>query len=211
MASGPTTSQQIDREKVETVSDFTFLASKINVDGDCSHKILKRHWLLGRKPMTNLDSILESRDITLPKNIPYSQSYGFTSYHVQRWKLAQKEGWALKNWWFPTVTLEKTLESPLYSKEIKLVYPKGNYPWIFTGRTGAEAPVLWPPDVKNRLTGKDPDAGEDWEQKEKGRQRMRWLDGVTDSMDVSLSKARGERPGSLTCCSSCGCRESNRT
>ena len=82
MASGPITSWEIDWEKVETVSDFTFLASKINADGDCSHKI-KRRWLLGRKTMANLDSILKSRDITLSKNVPYSQSYGFTSCHVQ--------------------------------------------------------------------------------------------------------------------------------
>ena len=179
----------MDRAKVETVSDFTFLASKINVDGDCSHKI-KRRWLLGRKTMTNLDSILKSRDITLSNKVPHSQSYGFTSCHVQIWKVDQKESWVLKNWCFPTVILEKTLETPLYSKEIKPVYPKGNYPWIFIGRIfiGAEAPTLWPLDVKNRLTGKDPNAGKDWGQKEKGWQRMRWLDGVTDSMDVSLSK-----------------------
>ena len=174
---------------METVSDFTFLASKINVDGDCSHKI-KRRWLLGRKTMTNLDSILKRRDITLSKKVPHSQSYGFTCCHVQIWKVDQKESRVLKNWCFPTVILEKTLETPLYSKEIKPVYAKGNYPWIFIGRifTGAEAPTLWPLDVKNRLTGKDPNAGKDWGQKEKGWQRMKWLDGVTDSMDVSLSK-----------------------
>ena len=140
--------------------------------------------------MTNLDSILKSRDITLSKKVPHSQSYGFTCCHVQIWKVDQKESRVLKNWCFPTVILEKTLETPLYSKEIKPVYAKGNYPWIFIGRifTGAEAPTLWPLDVKNRLTGKDPNAGKDWGQKEKGWQRMKWLDGVTDSMDVSLSK-----------------------
>ena len=119
---------------------------------------------------------------------PYSQSYGFSSIHVQMWELDNKKGWALKNWclW----TLEKTLESPLGSKEIKLVNPTGNQAWIFIGRTDgeAEALVLSPPDAKSWLTGKDPDAGKDWRQEEKGWQRMRWLDGITDLMSMSLSK-----------------------
>ena len=90
------------------------------------------------------------------------------------------------------MVLEKTLESPLDCKEIKPVNPKGNHPWIFTGRTDAEAetPILWPPDAKNWLTGKDPDAGKYWRQEEKGKQRMKWLDGITDSMDMSLSTLR---------------------
>ena len=88
------------------------------------------------------------------------------------------------------MVLEKTLESPLDYKEIQPVNPKGNQSWIFIGKTEAEAQtqILWPPDVKNWLTGKDPDAGKDWGKEEKGRQRMRWLDGMTDSMDTSLSK-----------------------
>ena len=96
----------------------------------------------------------------------------------------------LKNWCFWTVVLEKTLESPLDSKVIKLVNPKGNRPWIFIGRIDAEAetPKLWPPDMKSLLTGKDPDAGKDWRQKENKRQRMRWLDSITNSMDMNLSK-----------------------
>ena len=101
---------------------------------------------------------------------PYSQSYGFSSNHVQMWEMDHKEGWALKNWCFEIEVLEKTLESPLNCKEIKLVNPKGNQPWIFIGKTAAEAkaPILWPPDMKSRLIGKDPEAGKDWRQKEKG-------------------------------------------
>ena len=106
------------------------------------------------------------------------------------WELDHKEGWALKNWCFWSVVLEKTPKYPLDSKEIKPVNPKGNQSWIFIGRTDpkAEAPILWPPDAKTWLIGKDPDAGKDWGQEEKGRQKMRWLDAITDSMDMSLSK-----------------------
>ena len=113
----------------------------------------------------------------------------FSSSHVQMWELDHKEGWALKNWCFWTVVLKKALESPLDSKEIKSVNLKGNQPWIFTGRTDAEpeAPILWSPDAKSQLTGKDSDAGKDWRQ-EKGTKRMRWLDGITESMHMSFSK-----------------------
>ena len=161
MASGPITSWQIDGETMETVTDFLFLGSKITADGDCSHEI-KRRLLLGRKTMTNLDSILKSRDITLLTKVPPSQSYGFSSSHVWMWDLDSKESWAPKNWCFWTVVLEKTLESPLDYKEIKPVHPKGNQSWIFIGRTDAEAetPIHWPPDVKNWFIWKDPDAQE---------------------------------------------------
>ena len=164
MASGPITSWQIDGETMETVTDFIFLGSKITADGDCSHEI-KRCLLLEGKAMTNLDSILKSRDITL-LTVLHSQSYGFSSSHVRLWELDCKESWALKNWCFWTVVLEKTLESPLNCKEIQPIHPKGNQSWIFIGRTDAEAEtlILWPPDVKNWLTGKDPD----WRQEEKG-------------------------------------------
>ena len=106
------------------------------------------------------------------------------------WEMDYKESWVLKNWCFWTVLLEKTLESPLDCKVIQPVHPKGDQSWVFIGRTDAEAeaPILWPPDVKNWLIGRDPDAGKDWRQKEKGRQRIRWLDGITYSMGVSLSK-----------------------
>ena len=112
--------------------------------------------------------IKKQRDYFANKS-PYSQSYGFSSSHVRMCELDRKEGWPSKNWCFQTVVLEKTLESPLDSKEIQPVSPKENQPWIFIGRTDAkvEAPRVWPPDVKSQLTGKDPDAGKDWGQMEK--------------------------------------------
>ena len=104
-------------------------------------------------------------------NGPPSQSYGFSNSHVWMWELDYKESWALKNWCFWTVVLEETLESPLDCKEIQPVFPRGNQSWIFIGKTDAEVetPILWPPDVKNWLTGKDSDAGKDWRWEEKGR------------------------------------------
>ena len=162
MASGPITSWQIDGE---IVSDFILGGSKITADGDCSHDI-KRCLLLGRKVMTNLDSILKSRYITLPtKFCLFSQGYGFSSSHVWMWELDYKESWAPKNWCFWTVVLEKTLESPLDCKKIQPVHSEGDQPWGFFGRnySKAETPILWPPDVHwNWLIGKDPDAGKEW-------------------------------------------------
>ena len=142
--------------------------SKITADGDCSHEI-KRCLLLVRKAMTNLDSILKNRHYFANKGLS-SQSYGFSRSHVWMWKLDYKESWVPKNWCFGTVVLEKTLESPLDCKDIQSVHPKGNQSWIFIGRTDieAETPILWPPDAKNWLIGKDPDAGEDWRQEKKG-------------------------------------------
>ena len=105
-------------------------------------------------------------------------------------ELDHKEGWVLKNWCFWTVLLEKTLENPLDCKEIKLIHPKGNQFWIFIGSTNAEAdtPIHWPPDAKIWLIGKDRDAVKDWRQRRRERQRMRWLDGIIDSMGMSLGK-----------------------
>ena len=123
---------------------------------------------------------------------PPSQSYGFSSSHVWMWELDYNESWAPKNWCFWTVVLEKTLESPLDCKEIQSVRPKGNQSWIFIGRTDAEVevPLLWPPDVKNWLIWKDPDAGKDWRQEEKGmtEDEMVGWHHRTNSMDMGLSK-----------------------
>ena len=145
------------------------LGSKITMDNDCSHEI-KRHLLLGRKDMTNLDSIFKSRDITLPTKVPSSQGYGFSSSHVWMWELDCEEGWAPKNWCFWTVVLEKTLETLLDWKEIQSVHPKGDQFWVFIGRTDVEAEtsILWPPDLKSWLIWKASDAGKDLWQEEKG-------------------------------------------
>ena len=151
-----------------------FFRVQITADGDCSHEI-KRSLILGRKVITNLDSILKSRDITLPS----SQGYGFSSSHVWMWELDYKENWVPKNRCFWTVVLEKALESPLDCMETQPVHPKGNQSWIFIGRTDAEAetPILWPPDAKTWLIWKDPDSGKDWRQEEKGtveNEIVRW-------------------------------------
>ena len=148
-------------EKVEIVAGSIFLSSKITVDSDCSLEI-KRHLLLGSdKP------IKKQRHLFTEKN-PYSQSYDFSSSHVQMWELDLKDGWAPKDWCFWTVMLEKTLENLLECKEIKPANLKGNELWIFTGGTDAEAPVLWSHDAKNWLTGKYPGAGKDWRWEKKG-------------------------------------------
>ena len=170
---------------METVRVFNWgEGSKITADGDCSHKI-KRCLLLGRKAVTNLHSTLNSRNITLPTVVRLVKNYSFSSSHVWMWELDHKEGWVPSNWCFWTVVLEKTLESPLDCKEIQTVHPE-DQSWLFIGRTdgGAETPILWPPDVKSQLIGKDSDAGKDWRQEKK---RTRSLDVITDSMDMSLN------------------------
>ena len=145
--------------------DLIFWGPQITAYDDSCH-VIKRHLLLGRKAMTNLDTILKSRDITLLTKVQLVKATVFSSSRVWMWELDHKEGWAPKNWCFWTVVLEKTLESSLDCKEIQPVHPKGKQSWIFIGRTDAEAetPVLWPPD-ENWLTGKDPDAGKDRRQK----------------------------------------------
>ena len=120
----------------------------------------------------------------------FSQSYGFSSSNVWMWELDHKAGWAQTNWCFWTVVLEKTLESPVDSKEIKGVNHKGNQSWIFIGRADAvvEGPILWPSDVKNWFTGKDSDAEKDWRQKEKGTTEDEMAGCITNLIDMSLSK-----------------------
>ena len=144
-------------------------APKITADGECSHEIKRlAPWKKSYgKPRQH---IKKQRHHFADKG-PYNQTYGFSNSHIELWELYYKEGWVPKNWCFWTVVvLEKTLESPLDWKEIKPVNPKGNQPWIFIGRTDAEASasILWPSDVKNWLIWKDSDAGNDWRQEEKG-------------------------------------------
>ena len=188
--------------KMKTVADFIFLVSKITVDDDYSHEI---KWLLilGRQVMTNIS---ESRDITLPTKVCINQSYGFSNGHVQMWELDHKESWALRNWSFQIVVLEKTLESPLECKEIKPVSPQRNQPWILIERTDAEAdaPILWPPDVKNWLIGKDPDAGKDWRWEEKEAteddEPVGWHDWL-NGYELQQTPGDSEGQGSLVSCS----------
>ena len=187
MASGPITSWQIDGETTRTVTDFMFLGSKITADGDWSHEI-KRRLLLRRKVMTNLDSILKSRDITLPTKVCLVEAMVFpvVMYGCEGWTIKKAECQGIDAF----VVLEKTLESPLDCKEIQPVHPTGDQSWIFIGSIDAEAetPILGPPDWKNWLTGKTLMLGKIEDRRRRGQQRMRWLDGITDVMDMSLSR-----------------------
>ena len=172
------------------VTDFIFLGSKITADGDCSHEI-KRHLLLGRKAMTNLDSVLKSRDISLPTKVHIVKATVFpvVVYRYMSWTIRKAEHWridAFQLWcWRRRLrvlwTARRSNQSIL--KEI-------SSEWIFIGRTDpeAEAPILWPGNVKSQLIRKDPDASKDWVRKRRGWQRMRWLGGITNSMDMNLSK-----------------------
>ena len=203
---------QIDGETVKTVTDY-FLGSQITADGDCSHEI-KRCLLLGRQAMTNLDNILKNRDITLPTKVRLVKD-SFSHSHVCVWELDHKESWALKNWCFWAMVLKKTLENPLDSKEIKPVNTKRNQSWLFFGRSDAETevPILWPPDAKNWLIWKDPDAGKDWRQEEKGMTEdemvgwHHWLDGH----EFEQIPGVGDGQGSLACCSPWGRKELDTT
>ena len=146
---------------------------------------------------------------------PYSQSYGFSSSHVWMWELDHKERWVPKNWYFWIVVLEKTLESLLDNKEIKLVNPKGNQSWIVIGSTDAEAetPILWSPDAKSWLSGKDHDAGKDWsqEKKEMTEEEMVWWYHWLNGHEFQQILGDGEGQGNLACCNPWGCKESDTT
>ena len=163
--------------------------------------------------MTNLDSILKNKHQFTNKS-PYSPRYCFSSGHVWMWELNHKEGWTLRNWCFWTMVSEKTFESPMDWKVIKPVNPKGNQPWIFIGRTEAEAetPKLWPPDVKSWLIAKDPDAGKDWRQEEKGTtEEMFGWHHQLNGHEFEQAQRVGDGQGSLACCSPCGRKESDTT
>ena len=164
--------------------------------------------------MTNLDSIWKSRDITLPTKVSESKLW-FSISHVWMRELDHKESWAPKNWCFWTVVLEKTLESPLDCKEIQPVHPKGDQSWVFIGRTDAEAesPILWPPDAKNWLIGKAPDAGKDWRREEKGTtedEMVGWHHRL-NGHEFEQALGVGDWQGSLACCSPWGYKESDTT
>ena len=165
MASGSITSWQIDGETVEIMTDFIFLGSKITANGDCSHEI-KKTLTPWKKSYDQPRQHIKKQRCYFANNSPFSQTHSFSSSHVWMWELDYKESWVLKNWCFWTVVLE----SPLDCNETKPVNPKGSQSWIFIGRTDAEAetPIFWLPDVKNWLFGKDPNAGKDWRQEEKG-------------------------------------------
>ena len=191
-----------------------FWGSKVTAAGDCSDE-MKRFLLLRSKALTNLDSIIKKQRHYFADKGLSTQSYGFSNSLVLMWQLDHKESWVLKKWCFLTMVLEKTLESPLDCKEIKPVNPKRNQSWIFIGRADAEgeAPILWWPNAKNWLIGKDPDAGKHWKKEEKGMTadeilgRHHWLDGHELEQSVGV----GDRLGSLVCCNLWGRIESDRT
>ena len=173
------------------MTDFIFLGSKMTVGRDCSHEI-KSCLLIERKAMRNLDSILKSKHYFANKG-PSSQSYGFSSSHMWMRDWDHKEKWVLRNWCLWTVVLEKTLESPLDCTEIQPVHPKGISPEYPLEGLMLKLKLKLKLQyfghlVKNWLIRKDPDAGKDSVRRRRGWQRMRWLDGITDSMDMSLSK-----------------------
>ena len=196
---------------MEAVTYFLFLGSKITADGDCSHEI-RRRLFLGRKAMTNQDSVLKSKRHHFVDKGPYSQGYGLSRSHIWFWDLDHKECRAPQNWCFWTVMLEKTLESPLDCKEVKSVNVPGNQPWILIRRIEAEALILWLPDMNSWLTGKDPDAGKDWRQKKRAAEddmvrQHHWLNGF----ESEQTPGDYEGQGSLACCSLWSHRELDMT
>ena len=171
--------------------DFIFLDSKITADGDCSHEI-KRQLLLGRKAVDQPRQHAKKQGRYFANKSLSSQGYGFSSSHVWMWELNYKETWGLKNWCFWTTVLEKILERPLDCKEIKPVNPKGNQSWIFIGRTDVEAetPILGHLMQRADSFEKTLMLGKIEGRRRKGQQRTRWLDGITDSVDMGLGRLR---------------------
>ena len=212
MSSGPITSWQIDGETVETVTDFIFFGSKITADGDCSHAI-KRCLLLGRKAMTNLDSILKSRDITLLTQVHLVKAlvflivmHGCESWTVKKAECQRMDAFELWCW-------RRLLRVPWTAKRsnqsiLKEISPDYSWSW-----TEAETPILWPPDVEDWLIGKDPNAGKNWRPEEKGMTEdemagwHHWLEGH----EFEQPPGDGDREGWLTCCSPWVHKESDTT
>ena len=207
MASSPITSWQIDGETMETVTDFIFLDSRITTDGNCSHEI-KRHLLLGRKVMTTLESVLKIRDIPLPTKVRLVKAMVFpvVMYGCESWTIKKAEHWRIDA--FELWCWRRLLRVPWTAKRSNQSILKEIKSWIFIRRTEAEpeAPILWPPDVKNWLIGKDPDVGKDWGQEEQGmtedkmvgwhhqldgvwvNSRRWWRTGKPGMLHMSLSK-----------------------
>ena len=213
MASVSITSWEINGETVETVSDFNFLGYKITADGDCSHEI-KRHLLLGRNVMTNLDSILKNRDISLPTKVHLVKAmvfpvvmYGCESWTVKKAECQRIDAFKLWCW-------ERLLRVPWTTRRSNQSHPKGDQSWVFIGRTDAETktPILWPPHGMSWLIGKDSNAGRDWGQ-EKGTTEdemagwHHWL----NELEFEWTPAVGDEPGGLAFCDSWACKESDTT
>ena len=186
MASGPITSWQTEGEKVEVVTYFLFLGSRITVDGDCSHEI-KRCLLFGRKAMTNLDSVLKSRDITLPTKVRLVKAMLFpvVMYGCDSWTIKKAECWRIDA--FELWCWRRLLRVPWTLKQIHPAHPKLNQSWLFIGRTDAEAetPILWPPDAKDWFIAKDPDAGKDLRQEDRGITENEMVGRHHQQMDMS--------------------------
>ena len=211
--SGPITSWEIDGETVEIVADFILGSSKITTDGDCSHEI-KRCLFLERKVMTNLDSILTSRDITLPTKVHLVKAVVFpvVMYVCESWTAKKAEHRTIDAF---DLWCWRRLLRLLDCKEVQQVHPKGDQSWVFIRRTDAEAetPVLWPPHVKSWLIGKDPDAGRDWGQEEKGttEDEMAGWHHRLDGHEFEWTPGVGDGQGGLVCCDSWGRKELNMT
>ena len=211
MASGPITSWQINGE---TVTDFILGGSKITADGDCNHEI-KRRLLFGRKVMTNLDSLLKSRDITLPTKVRLVKAmvfpvvmYGYESWTINKAECQRIDAFELWCW-------RRLLRVPWTARRSNQVHPKGNQSWIFIGRTDVEAetPKLWPSDAKSWLIWKDPDARKDWGQEEKETTEdeiIGWHHRL-DGHGFVWTPGAGDGQGGLECCSSWGHKESDTT